>query len=128
MLTVRSSSARGDWGTSLFVIEQGQVAIVRRPQGDRQAQGVVLAVFRAGDHFGELAVLDGKPRSADAIAEEDCRLVSLGREDFLRFLDDHPKAAHGVLAVLSKRLRQMSELLDDAIFSDAAAKGSGPSR
>ena len=73
-----------DPGSSLYVIESGVVKVQRTsPEGKE----VILAILGAGDFFGELALLDGEPRSADAIAKEDTALLVLERDDFLAFLD-----------------------------------------
>src|ERR671937_3037557 len=62
----------GDPGTSLYVIETGHVKIVlTSPEGKE----LVLAVRGPGEFFGDMALLDGQPRSADAIAAEDCHLL-----------------------------------------------------
>src|SRR5437764_14479100 len=81
---------RGDPGQSLYIIESGQVKIVLTSPEGREFS---LALLGPADFFGDLALLDGEPRSADAVAQEACQLLLLEREDFLRFLEAHPKAA-----------------------------------
>ena len=70
----------GDAGDSLCLIESGRVRI---SVTDEEGKRVILAELAGGDFFGEMALIDGKPRSADATAIEDARLAVLSREDFL---------------------------------------------
>lgn len=109
----------GDVGTALYIIEEGEVRIVlRSPEGKE----VVLVLLGRGDIFGELALLDGEPRSADAVAKEPSQLMVLRREDFLNFLDAKPKVAGVLLAALSRRLRRNAQILHDAAFLDVHAR------
>jgi CRP/FNR family cyclic AMP-dependent transcriptional regulator len=94
---------KGDEGNSLYIIESGRVHIKLTAEDGRE---VVLNSLGPGDFFGDLALLDGEPRSADAVAVEGSHLVLLERRDFLRFLSDYPSAAVTLLAVLSRRLRR----------------------
>jgi CRP-like cAMP-binding protein len=109
----------GDVGASLCVIASGQVRIVLSGADGRE---VVLNVYGPGEFFGEFALLDGKPRSADAIAQETCLLYQLVREDFLSFLESHPRAASTLLAVLSRRVRHTTRVVQDATFRDVPAR------
>ena len=93
---------KGDEGNSLYIIESGRVHIKLTSEDGRES---VLNSLGPGDFFGDLALFDGEPRSADAVAVEESHLVLLERRDFLRFLSDHPSAAVALLAVLSRRLR-----------------------
>lgn len=108
-----------DPGSSLFVIDTGVVKVQRTsPEGKE----VILTILGPGDFFGELALLDGEPRSADAIAKEDCTLLVLERDDFLAFLDREPGVATRLLAALSRRLRRTDQLVQDAAFLDVPAR------
>lgn len=109
----------GDVGASLCVIAAGQVRIVLSGADGRE---VVLNVYGPGEFFGEFALLDGEPRSADAIAQDGCLLYWLTREDFLSFLEAHPRAASTLLAVLSRRLRHTTRVVQDATFRDVPAR------
>ncbi len=111
---------QGDAGTALYIIEKGEVKIVR---GSPEGKEVVLsAPFGPGDFFGELALFDGEPRSADAIATEASELLILERQDFRRFVVEHPQVALNLLSVLSRRLRRTDELVADAAFLDVRAR------
>ncbi len=109
----------GDAGTALYIIEEGEVKIVL---GSPEGKEAVLGLLGRGDFFGELALLDGLPRSADAVAASPTRLLILNREDFLRLLAAHPGVAAGLLAALSRRLRRTDQLVHDAAFSDVRTR------
>ncbi len=109
----------GDAGTDLYIIENGEVKIVL---GSAEGQEVVLGLLGHGDFFGELALLDGEPRSANAVAREACDLLLIRRHDFLQFLVDEPQVAVTLLAVLSGRLRQTDQIVHDAAFLDVRAR------
>jgi uncharacterized membrane protein len=72
---------------------------------------VTLAELSDGDFFGEMAIIDGKPRSANAIVIEDARLAVLSREDFLRFVRANVDVALEMVSAISDRLRQTDRLL-----------------
>ncbi len=110
---------QGDPGTSLYIVEQGRVKIVRASSEGRE---LVLTVMGPGDFFGELALLDGEQRSADAIAQEDCQLLLLPRDDFARFVRARAESALSLLAVLSRRLRSADQLAQDAVFLDVPTR------
>lgn len=120
--TVRAGKAvfrQDDPGSSLFIIDSGVVKVQRTsPEGKE----VILAILGPGDFFGELALLDGEPRSADAIVKEDCAMLVLERDDFLAFLDKEPGVATKLLAALSRRLRRTDQLVQDAAFLDVPAR------
>jgi CRP/FNR family cyclic AMP-dependent transcriptional regulator len=98
----------GDEGDAMYLIEQGKVRIcVRAKDGD----DVTLAELHRGDFFGEMALLGGKPRSADARVAEDARLAVLSREHFLSFVRSNPNVALEMLTALANRLRHTDELL-----------------
>ena len=109
----------GDPGASLYVVETGRVKIaLTSPDGKE----LVIRVLDPGEFFGEMALLDGEPRSADAIAVEDCRLMLVHRDDFVRFLEAHPQAAVRLLAALSRRLRRATRQQQEAATLDVGAR------
>ena len=120
--SVRAGKAvfrQDDPGSSLFVIHAGVVKIQRTSSAGKE---VILAILGPGDFFGELALLDGEPRSADAMVKEDCAMLVLERDDFLAFLDKQPGVATKLLAALSRRLRRTDQLVQDAAFLDVPAR------
>jgi uncharacterized membrane protein len=72
---------------------------------------VILAELGPGDFFGEMAMLDGHGRSADATVTDDARLAKLTREDFLAFVDGDPRIALEMLTAVARRLRRTDDLL-----------------
>jgi len=109
----------GDPGDRLFVIVGGRVRI-EIPSED--GPPVVLNVLEPGEFFGELALCDGKPRSASAVAMEPAETLSLSRADFEEFLGRTPCAAMHIIVVLCERLRQTSDHLTEGIFYDTASR------
>jgi CRP/FNR family transcriptional regulator, cyclic AMP receptor protein len=110
---------KGDVGTALLIVRRGEVAIRLSSAEGRE---VILAMLHRGDSFGELALLDGEPRSTDAVAREETHLLSLHREDFRRFLGERPQVAMGLLAVLSRMVRRVTQLVHDAAFLEGRAR------
>lgn len=106
---------RDDPGQVLYVIKEGKVKIsLISPDG----QEISLVVFGEGEYFGELALLDGLPRSADAIAIERVECYTLQRSDFHKAIMRNPKIAIQVMEVLCQRLRKTDQKVEDLIFLD----------
>src|SRR5438067_10793273 len=98
----------GDEGDAMYVIERGKIRIcVRTAQGHE----LTLTELGRGDFFGEMALLNGKRRSADAVVAEDARLAVLSRDHFLSFVRSSPNVALELLSALADRLRHTDELL-----------------
>ena len=107
--------SQGDRGASLYLIESGVVKIgVTHGKG----QHATLVLLHSGEFFGELSLLDGEPRSATVTALEPTVTLVVDQQDFLRFLDERPRACLALLRVLSRRLRRTNELVADASFLD----------
>ncbi|RKZ21837.1 hypothetical protein DRQ16_03080 [bacterium] len=96
----------GDPGDEMYLIKKGEIKITKRI-GDQEK---VLAVLKEGDFFGEMAIIDGSPRSASAIAATETELVIVDREAFLKQIRENPFIEY-VLETLIKRLRETDELL-----------------
>ena len=104
---------RDDAGQVLYLIREGKVRIyITSPEG----QEVALALFGPGDTFGELALLDGQPRSASAIAVDPVETYTLQRNDFINVVLHRPRIAVQVMNVLSRRLRQTDEMIENLLF------------
>jgi CRP-like cAMP-binding protein len=91
---------KGDPGDALYIVRRGSVAI--------KDGKVELSVAKTGDFFGELALLDNEPRSADAVAVEDCSLARLHGADFRELMARRPQIQERVLRVVVRRLRAAS--------------------
>src|SRR6266496_4408126 len=99
---------KGDSGDALYLIESGRVRIHIQ---DQDGNDVTLADLAQGDFFGEMALIDGRKRSADATVLEDATLAVLSRQSFLAFVRSNPDVALEMLSALTDRLRRTDELL-----------------
>jgi CRP/FNR family transcriptional regulator, cyclic AMP receptor protein len=111
-----------DSSQSLFIIARGEVKVVLTAEDGREA---ILASLKEGDFFGEMALLDGEPRSATVRAVEESRLLTIRREDFLSSMRRQPDLALTLLAEMSRRLRksnrQISSLALMRVYGRVAA-------
>ena len=105
--------SKGDPGSSLFAIHKGSVKISAPSIAGHDA---VFNLLGAGDVFGEIAVLDGRPRTADAVAVTDCELFVIGRRDFLPLLSEEPEIALKMIELLCQRLRCQSDQRENVMF------------
>ena len=99
---------QGDTGDAMYLIESGRVRISIH---DHDKQELTLAELAQGDFFGEMSIIDGRQRSADARVIEDARLAILSRDAFLGFVRTNPDVALKMLSALTDRLRRTDELL-----------------
>jgi uncharacterized membrane protein len=106
----------GDDGDAMYLISEGRVRISVR---DTEGKNVTLAELAQGDFFGEMALLDGKQRSADAIVIKDARLAVLARDDFLSFVRSNPDVALEMLSAIADRLRRTDNLLRQRVSRNA---------
>ena len=106
---------QGDPGHVLHVVLEGRVKVVLPSETGEEA---VLTVLGPGDVHGEMALLDGEPRSATVIALEAVVSATLSREDFLDLLRRSPSAVEGVLAGLASTIRRLSAEVGDLMFLD----------
>lgn len=94
---------KGDPGETMFAISSGEVDIV--------VDGTVVDQLNEGDLFGEMALIDAQPRSADAVAKTDCTIVTIDEKQFLAMTDRSPNFALQVLRIVAHRLRdRMADL------------------
>jgi len=108
-----------DPGSAMHIVKSGQVKIATTsPEGEE----VIIAILKNSDFFGELSLLDDKPRSANAVAMEATQTLMLRRGDFMDILDQHHEMVSAVLTSLSERLRRTDQLLEDAVFLDLPAR------
>ena len=98
----------GDPGDAMYLIDVGKVRI---DITDADGAVVTLAELGPGDFFGEMAMLDGQGRSANAIAIENARLAKLTRDDFISFMRADPRVTLELMTALTARLRRTDELL-----------------
>ena len=125
-LARRSTYRRGevvfhhhDPADAVHLIAKGRFDIrITAPHGDV----VSLAIRGPGDTFGEIAVMDGLPRTANAVALDDSTLIVIQRTDFLPFLETEPRLAIHLLKLMCERLRWTSELVEESAFMDGPAR------
>lgn len=110
---------KGDPGDSMMAVVRGRVKICTYSADGKE---LVLNIIDRGGLFGEIAVLDGQPRSGDAVALEETELLVLERNRLMPFLTANPEIATRLLTVLCQRLRQTSEALEDALLRDAPSR------
>ena len=106
----------GDAGDGMYLIEQGKVSISMKAA---DGHALIIAELGSGEFFGEMAMLDGQPRSARATALEPSRLAILSRDDFLRFVQGNSNVALEMLSALAHRLRRTDEILQNSITRNA---------
>jgi len=105
-------------GSDMFIIQSGEVAISKIVDGNE----VTLAILHKGDMFGEMALLENKPRSASAIAHTDCRLMVVNRTNFNQMVSSQPQLISKLTTTLAERLWSMYRQLDNANLHDPVAK------
>jgi CRP/FNR family transcriptional regulator, cyclic AMP receptor protein len=110
---------KGDPGTALFAVVNGTVKITVPSIDGREA---TFNLLHAGDIFGEIALLDGQPRTADAVAATDCELMVIERRDFLGFVHDEPKVAMKLIELLCARLRIAGARMEEVVFLNLSAR------
>jgi len=104
-----------DPGNAFYIVLSGSIKLFTRSGSGEEK---VLSVVAAGDSFGELSLLDGLPRSASARTLEPVLVLEIACDDFMRLLEMHFDITRGILAELSRRLRQTNEHVNDLTFLD----------
>ncbi|SUS08574.1 Transcriptional regulator, Crp/Fnr family [uncultured Defluviicoccus sp.] len=110
---------KGDPGNSMMAVVHGRVRICSYSSEGRE---VILNVINPGEVFGEIALIDGGSRTADAFAMDATELVVLSRRDFLPFLERNPQVCIKLLEVLCERLRATSAQVEDFFFLDLRSR------
>jgi CRP-like cAMP-binding protein len=110
---------QGDPATELFVVVEGRIAIATQAGDGREA---MVAVLENGGLFGELALFDDAPRSADGRALTDSTVAALGYEAVREALRARPELLWVMVRLLAERLRATDETLADAVFLDVPAR------
>lgn len=106
-------------GDALFIIASGQVKVSIVSEDGRE---VILSLLGEGAVFGELSLLDGKPRSANVVATQDTALYMVRRADFLQLVYKVPQIAIGLLAELAARLRKTDRKIEGLALLDVASR------
>ena len=103
-------------GETFFIITQGAVKVTRLSADGRE---VILAMLGESDFFGEMSLLDGEGRSANIVANEYAKVLTLSRSDFLDCLESYPKIAIALLEELAIRLRKSDQQIESVSLSDS---------
>lgn len=111
--------SEGDPGDALYLVRTGEVKVVLVAEDGRE---VILGVLGVGDHFGELSLIDGRPRSAHVIATSTASLLVLRRADFRRQVEQQPQVAWALLMELSRRLRQADGTIGSLVLLDVPGR------
>src|ERR1700743_959911 len=114
--------SKGDDGNSLFAVISGTVKISISSVDGRNA---ILNLIGAGEIFGEMSILDGQPRSADATANTGCEIFAIDRREFLPFMRDQPELAMKFIELLCVRLRATSEQVEQVILQNLPGRLAG---
>jgi CRP/FNR family cyclic AMP-dependent transcriptional regulator len=109
----------GDPGNALYLIEAGQVKIVLISDDGEET---ILNVQGPEETLGELALIDGAPRSATAVALERVQALALYRDDFLPLIERHPPVALAVMSGLAGTIRRLSSQVQDLMLLDARGR------
>ena len=103
----------GDHGDSMMAVVIGSVRISRPTSRGKE---IILADLGSGELFGEIALLDGKPRSANVVALTNCELMVLERRNVVPFLERNPAACMKLMEILCARIRRSDERMSDIAF------------
>lgn len=110
---------KGDEGDALYGVLGGRIRI---SSGDADGKEIILNIIDPGDIFGEIALLDGKPRTADASAMAPSQLLRVQRSDFLGLMAAEPRLTQHLMEMVCDRIRKTSEMLEDSAFLDLPAR------
>jgi CRP-like cAMP-binding protein len=114
--------SKGDPGNSLFAVMSGTVKISNSSADGRSA---ILNLIGAGEIFGEMSVLDGQARSADATANTNCEIFAIDRREFLPFMRSQPELAMKFIELLCARLRWTSDQVEQVILQNLPGRLAG---
>jgi CRP/FNR family transcriptional regulator, cyclic AMP receptor protein len=104
---------KGDPGDALCAIRRGKIRIATSTESGKR---LTLNILGSGDVFGEIALLDGRPRTADAIGIERCELLMVQRRDFVALLERRPTVALRAIDLVCARIRWMSDRMEESAF------------
>ncbi len=110
---------KDDPGDSMFIVEDGAVRIY---VPGTQGADLTLATMQPGEFFGDLSLLDGRPRSASAEAARNAVLLTLERADLTELVQSRPQAALAILTVIAERLRETDQMATDLAFLDVSGR------
>jgi len=110
--------AEGEPGNELFIIQKGSVTIAKIVDENE----VLLAVLKQGDIFGEMALLEAKPRNASAVAYEECQLLAVNRANFQKMISSQPQLIARLTTLLADRIWFIYKHLANSLISDTLGR------
>lgn len=105
-----------EMGDVVFIVMSGTVKITRV---NDEGKEVILAMLGSGEVFGEMAILDGESRSANALAQENCEVITINREEFLNIIKTNNKVALNLMTEFAVRLRKSDQQIEALSLDDA---------
>ena len=109
----------GDPGEHFYLLRQGRAKIYL---GNREGREIILSLLGPGDFFGEMALIDSEPCSANVMTLEECEFVSIRMTEFQQILASSPDMAMGLIKVLSRRLREADQQIESLALNDVKAR------
>ena len=110
---------KGDRGDALYIVLKGEVRIFRESMEGRP---MILAFLHPGDVFGEMSLVEDRPRSATAVAETETEVLALFRDRYLNLLKRFPRLGHNIARIIAARLREVNDELLLFAFEEARVK------
>ncbi len=111
--------AQDEPGDAMFMLAAGRVKVALFGENGRE---LTLSILQPGDFFGEMALIDSQPRSANVVALDDATLLALTREAFSAHLKAHPQTALNIIAELTARLRRADETIANLALHDVESR------
>ena len=108
----------GQKGSELYIIQKGSVKITKIVD----KKEIILAILKPGDMFGEMALLEDKPRSAAAISHEDCDLMVISRTNFKKMVSEQPQIITKLTILLAERIWGTTKLIENANIHDPVGR------
>jgi len=110
--------SEGEFGPELYIIQKGSIRITKIVDNNE----VMLALLKPGDIFGEMALLENKPRSASAIAHEESVLMAVNRSNFKSMVVEQPKIISRLTILLAERIWSIYKQLENTMISDPVGR------
>jgi len=108
----------GEPGNELFIIQKGSVKIIKITENNE----ILLAVLKSGDIFGEMALLESKPRAAGAVAYENCQLMAVNKENFQQMIQTQPQLIARLTTLLAERIWSIYRQLANTQITDSLGR------
>ncbi len=111
--------AQDEPGDAMFLLVSGRVKVALFGESGRE---LTLSELKPGDFFGEMSLIDLRPRSANVVAIDDATVLALTREAFVQHLKSHPQTALNILSELTRRLRRADETIANLALHDVESR------